>query len=154
MSRAVATVSLDTSVVLAASCESDDARELLRRGMAGRIDIAVSTRVRAQMQKAVADPELAAFVATLPDISSPGRWVDPQEPGTTTKWGSGFYWTDGNEARPEVSLGSKLDDDIIDAHRTSGRDHFVTLDFVQLRRAKALGISAMTPTEMLAVVDA
>lgn len=139
--------------MIAADGESAEALELLQCGMTGRVDIAISTRARAQLQKLLVDPDLAAFLAKLPELKSPGRWSNPQEPGTRTTWGSDFYWADGIKPKPYVGIGSQLDDDIIDAHRTSGRDYLVTLDRAQLQRAKARGISGLTPAEMLAVLD-
>lgn len=138
----VPTLTIDTSVVIAMTEENVDAVELYRRGKTGAFDIAVSTRVRYQLQRPIADDELRAFVEGLTTLPSPGRW-------DFSTW-DGDVWANGPEPRPNVSLGSKLDDDHLEAHRMARRDHFVTLDGGQLNRALALRLSAMSPADLLA----
>ena len=59
-------------------------------------------------------------------------------------------WSSSPDPRPNVGYGSKIDDDHLEAHRTSGYDHFVTLDVGQRKRARRLGISVLSHDELLA----
>jgi len=146
---AVPVLTLDTSVVIAASDQASQAAELIRRAEAGEFDLALSARVDFQLKQPISDHKLAAFIAGLPRLLSPGRWADPtnQELPVDT-WGN-FRWAETPD-RAGVSVGSKLDDDHLESHRMAGRDHFVTLDDRQLKRGIRLGLSAMTPAQILA----
>jgi len=146
----VPTLTLDTSAVIAASDAKSDAAQLFRRAKAGHFDLAVCTRVDFQLKKPIADPDLAAFVAAMPRLLSAGRYADTNDddfPQDT--WGN-FVWAAEPEPRPRLSPGSRLDDDHLEAHQRSGRDHFVTLDDGQLRHGRKLGLDTLTPSEVLA----
>jgi hypothetical protein len=146
---AIPALTLDTSVVIAAADETSSAAELIRRAQAGDFDLALSTRADFQLKKSLADGELAAYIAGLQRLLPPGRWADPtSEDLPTDTWGN-FKWAD-TPGRTGVSVGSKLDDDHLESHRMAGRDHFVTLDDGQLKRGNRLGLSAMTPAQILA----
>jgi hypothetical protein len=145
----IPTLTLDTSVVIAAADETTEAAELLSRARAGDFDIAICTRVDFQLKRPIADTGLAAFIAELPRLLPPGRWADPGNDAVPMDTWGNFRWADKPDRR-NVSIGSRLDDDHLEAHRMAGRDHFVTLDDGQLGRGRWLGLSALTPAEVLA----
>ncbi len=147
---ALPTLTLDTSAVIAASDESSAAAELFRRARAGDFDLAVCNRVDFQLKRPIEDPDLAAFVAGLPRLLSVGRWADPDNDELPIDTWGNFVWAGQPEPRPELSVGSRLDDDHLDAHKRSGRDHFVTLDDGQLRHGRRLGLDTLTPADVLA----
>lgn len=147
-----ATLTVDTSVVIAASDDaSSPSAELLRRARSGEFDVAVSTRVAFQLTRPLQDADLARYVEGLPKLGSPARWGDPADRRRSpSTYGGGDTYAAIPDARPNVSFGSKLDDDHLEAHRASGRDHFVTLDDGQRKRALKLGLSVLMPEELLA----
>jgi hypothetical protein len=147
----VPSLTLDTSVVLVGPTEiaADAVAELFRRAQAGDFDIALCSRVDFQTKRPLADERLAAFIAELPRILPTGRWADPASDDLPTDTWDNFVWAGEPEPRPDASAGDRLDDDILEAHQRSQRDHFVTLDIPQRKRALAIGISALTPAELL-----
>jgi hypothetical protein len=135
-------LTVETSVVIAASDDpSSAAAQMFRRARAGDFNIAVSTRVPYQLTTPLADLELAAYIANVRLLPSPGRW-------DVSVW-DGDVW-DGTADRPNVSDGTRMDDDHLEAHRMSGNDHFVTLDEGQRKHALRQGLSALTPEALLA----
>ena len=145
----IPTLTLDTSVVIAAADEASFAGELIRRAQTGEFDLALSTRADFQLKRPIADVELAAYIAGLPRLLPPGRWTDPTNQDLPVDTWGNFKWADTPD-RSGASIGSKLDDDHLESHRMAGRDHFITLDDGQLKRGIRLGLSTMTPAQILA----
>lgn len=150
---AVPTLSLDTSIVLTGPQESEASAvaELFRRAPAGDFDVALCSRVDFQTKQPILNDRLAAYLAGLPRILPTGRWSGPgdEDDGLPTDTWNNCVWAGEPEPRPDASAGDRIDDDILEAHQRSKRDHFVTSDRGQQKRAIAAGISAMTPAELL-----
>ena len=140
-------ITVDTSVVIAAADKPQSAAaRLFQRALKGEFDVAASSRLGYQLTKPISDSRLASFVSALPVLPTPGRYDGP------STYNGSDVWAGAPDPRPHVSMGSKLDDDHLEAHRLSGRDTFVTLDDGQLRRARTLGMSAATPEQLLGEV--
>jgi hypothetical protein len=113
--------------VLEANEVAASVAELFRRARAGDFDIELCTRVDFQIKRGIADSELAAFIASVTRILPAGRWADPSNPEMPNDTLGNTVWADTPEPRPHAQAGDRIDDDIVEAHHRSGRDHLVTL---------------------------
>ena len=131
------TLTLDTNVVINAVAGSDSAAlELLERARDGDFDVAATTRLQYEVTKQPI-PDWISRLLGAP-LGTPARY------GLST-YGGGDYWA-GAEKTNIVGL----DGDHIEGHVKSGRDYFVTSDKPLARRAKAQGVTVLTPAEVLA----
>jgi predicted nucleic acid-binding protein len=132
---ATPTATLDTNVVIDAVMGTRPAAlALLRRGIAGKIDLAVTTRESYELTKSTPTGDLAAYLASLPVLPSPFVWG-------TSSWGEDA-WGPSSYARPTKNA---IDADHLEAHRASGRNYFITSDRDLLRLAERQRIAACTP---------
>jgi hypothetical protein len=135
--KTVPTATIETSVVIDAITGTRAAAvALVRLGMEGKVDLAVTTRLRYELKsKAVGD--LASYLDQVPVLPSPGVYG-------ISRYGEDVY---SGYARPKSHA---IDADHIEAHRMSQRQYFVTCDRRQRNRArKKEGLWAFTPEEMM-----
>jgi hypothetical protein len=132
------TLTLDTSVVLVDPDEpaANTVAELFRRARVGDFDIAICTRVAFQIKRPLADPSLSAFIESRPRILPAGRYADPDNLDIPVDTYGGAVYGGAPEPRPQARAGDRIDDDILEAHRRSGRNHLVSLDTGQLKQRR------------------
>jgi len=133
------TATVDTSVVIDAIEHTDPAAvALFERAIRGDFDLAVSTRLSVEMTKSRPSPDLRAYLERIAPLASPARW-------DVSTWDGGDYWADSSD----VAAGNDFDGDHVAAHRRSGREFFITRDERQAKRARASGVTALTPIQFL-----
>ncbi len=142
---------------------------LIRYGLSGQVEIAVTTRVEADVLKdkdASRSAEILRFLDLLPIVGSIGRF-------DKSKWGTGDVFSDDRLSRLRADIqqivfpglspsdkrhGNKVNDiDHLVGHMLNRRDIFVTDDTDILRRRNQLkagpGIVVMSPADCLKYVD-
>lgn len=145
------TVTCDTTVVIdALKGDREAAVALFAAARVGRIDVAFSTRLELELQT-YSLRDVARLLGSEPRIlGATGRWG-------VSKWNSGDVWAaEASVSTPgPEGLGSfkMIDSDHLEAHRLAGRDVFVTNDGDLLRAARARGISASTPEQLMSELD-
>ena len=158
---------LDTATTTATS--STELAALIRAALSGEAEIAITTRVEADMLKdkdAKRRAEMLQHLEMFPVIGSVARF-------DTSKWDSEDAYADGHIARLAEDLtkvlfpalnpgdkryGNKLNDvDHLVGHVVNRRDIFVTDDNDMLRKAETLkrspGIVVMSPADCLAYLN-
>lgn len=140
--------------------------EIMRLALSGVADIAITTRVEADLENdkdAARKATLLKQIQMFPVIGTVGRW-------DVSKWDSGDVWGDDKTTRladdlqklifpgglnkESSSYGNKVNDiDHLIGHKINGRDIFVTDDGTMLRKSEELqrspGIVVIAPTACL-----
>lgn len=148
----------------------DELYEIVRLALSGAAEIAVTTRVEADLSNDRDEPrrtEMMRRALMFPVVGTVFRWGH-------SRWGEGDLWSGTDGARLAEDLqkllfpggldpaapayGNKVNDvDHLIGHLINGRDVFVTADRGILKKAEALraspGIVVMSPTECLAFLE-
>ena len=151
---------LDTKSKSATS--TDELSEIMRLALSGIADIAITTRVEADLENDSDAERKAVFLKQIqmfPVIGAVGRW-------DKTKWDNGDIWADDTTTRladdiqklvfpgginkERSDYGNKINDvDHLVGHKINGRDIFVTDDKGILKKSEELkrspGIVVMSP---------
>ncbi|WP_339829433.1 hypothetical protein [uncultured Parvibaculum sp.] len=170
MRRTPLRVTLDTNCLInsfddtsATATSLDDLRKLLQLARDGIVEIAVTTRVKVDLQRdadVTRRAEMLSHASQFQEVGTLGRW------GVST-WGGGDFYVGDAQIRqtaqiqgilfPNLSIDDKRrankmnDVDHLFGHLRNSRDVFVTDDGGILRKSsqlkEALGIVVMCPAE-------